>query len=582
MFFPEVPNWKIRASIIWLAFLLATASHDPVAAQTSAPSSKRAESILMEVFVRGDSAKSTDGAAYAKSLADRTPGLTVQVHDVLKDSAQLNRLWKLAKAGGRDKPVVPAFRSCDRMHYGFDGADLTGASVRDLYTVHVYTRDTCPRCKKAKAYFSRLQAEWPALRVQIYEITQDASARQRWQDAARRHQRVPGLPTILFANRILIGYQGDETSGKQIEQLIRRVSGHEQARKWNEDRQKIEPSVVDVSSLLLFRGWGLTASLPMATTVGVPLHQNDSDDVPPPEPAWDDVPVPGDGFDDVPLPDPGTLIPSDDADAGAAGRSPEAEAPFGETDGDTLSVPWLGELRVSQLGLPLFTFLVGLIDGFNPCAMWVLVFLLSILVNIKDRRKIVLIAGTFVVISGLAYYTFMALWLNLFLIIGMARWIQLALGGTATVIGVINVKDFFAFKKGISLSIPESSKPGIYARVRKIVAAEYLTAALMGAVVLAILVNLVEMVCTAGLPAMYTQILTMHGLPAWHNYMYLALYISAYMLDDTVLLTIVVVTLSHRRLQEREGRWLKLISGMVILVLGLVMIFKPTWMQLGH
>jgi hypothetical protein len=225
---------------------------------------------------------------------------------------------------------------------------------------------------------------------------------------------------------------------------------------------------------------------------------------------------------------------------------------------------------------------VGLVDGFNPCAMWVLVFLLSVLVNIKDRRKILLIAGTFVLISGVAYYTFMAAWLNLFLLIGIARPIQITLGVMAIVIGVINVKDFFAFKKGISFSIPESSKPGIYARVRRIVATEYLMVAVMGAVVLAILVNVVELLCTAGLPALYTQILTMHELPAWQNYAYLGLYIAAYMLDDTILLTIVVVTLSHRKLQEREGRWLKMLSGVVILALGVVMIFKPEWMQLGQ
>ena len=170
----------------------------------------------------------------------------------------------------------------------------------------------------------------------------------------------------------------------------------------------------------------------------------------------------------------------------------------GDSAPDSLIVPVLGELQVSKLGLPAFTFLVGLVDGFNPCAMWVLIFLLSVLVNIKDRKKIILIAGTFVLISGLAYYTFMAAWLNLFLLIGLARWIQILLGFMAISIGVINVKDFFAFKKGISLSIPESSKPGIYARVRSIVSAKYLTVAMMGAVVLAVLVNVVELLCTAG------------------------------------------------------------------------------------
>jgi hypothetical protein len=216
--------------------------------------------------------------------------------------------------------------------------------------------------------------------------------------------------------------------------------------------------------------------------------------------------------------------------------------------------------------------------------MWILVFLLSVLVNIKDRWKILLIAGTFVVVSGLAYYAFMVAWLNAFmyLLIDVARPAQVILGTLAIVIGVVNVKDFFAFKKGISFSIPESAKPGLYRRVRQIVSATYVPAALGGVVVLAVVVNVVELLCTAGLPALYTNILTMQDLPAWKNYAYLALYISAYMLDDTILLAIVVATLSNRRLQEREGRWLKLISGVVILGMGLVMLFRPELLQLGH
>jgi uncharacterized membrane protein HdeD (DUF308 family) len=152
----------------------------------------------------------------------------------------------------------------------------------------------------------------------------------------------------------------------------------------------------------------------------------------------------------------------------------------------------------------------------------------------------------------------------------------------ALFIGIVNVKDYFAFKKGLSLSIPESTKPGLYRRVRKIVEAKYLSAAISGAIVLAIVVNMVELLCTAGLPALYTQILTLQALPAWQNYLYLGIYIGAYMLDDTVLVVIVVATLSHRKLQEREGRWLKLLSGIVILALGIVMIFRPDLLQLGH
>ncbi len=243
--------------------------------------------------------------------------------------------------------------------------------------------------------------------------------------------------------------------------------------------------------------------------------------------------------------------------------------------GDTIEVPLFGRLSESRLGMPAFTFLVGLVDGFNPCAMWVLLFLLSVLVNLRSRAKILAVAGTFVVISGLAYFAFMAAWLNVFLLIEYVRGTQVTLGVLAMAIGAIHVKDFFAFKWGISLSIPESAKPGIYARVRRIVTAENLIGAVSGAIVLAVLVNIIELLCTAGLPALYTEILTLRGYAPWKNYAYLGLYNVAYMLDDTLMVGLVVITLGRHKLQEREGRWLKLVSGAIIFALGLVMIIKP-------
>jgi len=161
------------------------------------------------------------------------------------------------------------------------------------------------------------------------------------------------------------------------------------------------------------------------------------------------------------------------------------------------------------------------------------------------------------------------------MLIGLDRYAQIALGCFAIVIGTINVKDFFAFGRGVSMSIPDSAKPGLYARVRKIVMAPHLWAALSGAIVLAVLVNIIELLCTAGLPALYTQILVMQEYSSFVNYLYLGLYIVAYMLDDTLLVGIVVLTLSKRKLQETQGRWLKLLSGVVILALGILMLVKP-------
>jgi len=243
-----------------------------------------------------------------------------------------------------------------------------------------------------------------------------------------------------------------------------------------------------------------------------------------------------------------------------AGAAPVGQVPAIETA--------LGRLDVRALGLPLFTVMLGLLDGFNPCAMWVLLFVLALLVNLHSRTRMLLIAGVFVAVSGLAYYAFMAAWLNVFLIVGHSRAVEIVLGIVAVSVGALNVKDFMALGRGPSLAIPETAKPGIYGRVRGIVQAENLGAALAGAVVLAVLVNLVELACTAGLPIVYTRVLSSLPMPAWRYYAYLALYNAAYVFDDGLVLAVAVVTLGRYKLQERQARWLKLLSGAVMLALG--------------
>ena len=256
--------------------------------------------------------------------------------------------------------------------------------------------------------------------------------------------------------------------------------------------------------------------------------------------------------------------------AGAPGRAGGTE--------ETIEMPFLGRVSVGELGLPAFTIVLGLLDGFNPCAMWVLLFVLSLLVNLHDRVKMAVIGGTFVLVSGVVYFAFMAAWLNLFLLVGVSRAAEVVLGLIAAGIGALNLKDFVAAGRGPSLAIPASARPAIYARVRAVVTAERTGAALGGVIVLAVLVNVVELLCTAGFPAVYTRILTLRELPAWQYYGYLALYNVAYVLDDGLMLTLAVVTLSRRKLQERAGRWLKLVTGGVMLGLGAVLITRPPWL----
>lgn len=570
-----VPNRFILNVLCFLSvhFLGGTGGYAQSQTDVSSPTVRP---VHLEAFVRSDLPAAEQVEAYAKDLRQRIPGLNVVVHDVLKDREQLIRLHELTKRFGKSKAVVPSFYACNRMVFGFASGEKSGPSVERLLTVHVYTRSTCQRCQDAKKFIAQLKTRWPALRFEIYDVSLDQQSRLTWEQLCRGTGQPPGLPTIDFAGRVLIGYQGDAVSGVELERLIEKVSGVNQDQSTSEssDHKKSDGPANDDHSLLF---------APLLWNIGI-LHapHRSAPSVQASEQqglTQERIVDPLKASEQIELDD--LLLP---AEANESEMSDAAmDRPVDESTSEgSIHLPYLGTLQVHEIGLPTFTFAVGLVDGFNPCAMWVLVFLLSVLVNIRDRWKIMAIAGTFVVVSGLAYFAFMAAWLNLFMLIGIARPVQITLGIFAIGIGLINVKDFIAFKKGFSLSIPESSKPGLYRRVRQIVNAKYLTVAILGAIALAIVVNMIELLCTAGLPALYTQILSLQQLPLWENYLFLGLYISAYMLDDTLLLGAVVLTLSHRKLQEREGQWLKLLSGLVILALGLTMIFRPSWLQLGR
>ena len=278
-------------------------------------------------------------------------------------------------------------------------------------------------------------------------------------------------------------------------------------------------------------------------------------------------------------PRPAATTPITAAEGAAACDAEESLSckanPGAESDTQPFEITVFGRaISVDDVGLPLFTLIIGLLDGFNPCSMWVLILMISLLAPLNNRPRMLAIAGTFVLIQGIVYYLFMAAWLNLFLFIGLSRASELVIAGIAIMAGMINLKDFWAFGRGISLSIPDAAKPGIYARMRGILHAENLTAALIATVVLGLLVQLVELLCTSGFPALFTRILTLKQLDGASYYGYLLLYNAAYMLDDVIVLTIGVITLSKHRLQENEGRWLKFISGLAMVGLGLYLIFS--------
>jgi thiol-disulfide isomerase/thioredoxin len=238
-------------------------------------------------------------------------------------------------------------------------------------------------------------------------------------------------------------------------------------------------------------------------------------------------------------------------------------------------LPSIGEVDLEQWSLPLVTITLGALDSLNPCAFFVLLFLLSLLVHARSRARMLLIGGVFVGISGLVYFLFMAAWLNLFLFVGEVLWITTGAGLLALIMGLINIKDFFYFQRGVSLSIPEGAKPGLFNRMRRLVGAPTLASMLVGTVVLGILANAYELLCTAGFPMVFSRILTLRELSPGGYYSYIVLYCLVYVLPLFLIVMVFALTLGQRKLSANEGRLLKLMSGLMMAALGTILILAP-------
>ncbi|MBK5914026.1 NrdH-redoxin [Rhodocyclus purpureus] len=242
---------------------------------------------------------------------------------------------------------------------------------------------------------------------------------------------------------------------------------------------------------------------------------------------------------------------------------------------DFVELPYFGRVAADSLSLPLLTIVLAGLDAFNPCAFFVLLFLLSMLVHQQSRRRMLLIGGIFVAVSALMYFAFMAAWLKLFMIVGQLAWVTLAAGALAVVVGLLNVKDFFFLRQGPSLSIPEAKKPDLFRRARAVLAADKLPALLAATGLLAIAANFYELLCTAGFPMVYTHVLSLANLDTATRYAWLAAYNLIYVLPLAAIVVVFARTLGARKLGEREGRLLKLLSGLMMCGLGALLLLAP-------
>jgi len=252
-----------------------------------------------------------------------------------------------------------------------------------------------------------------------------------------------------------------------------------------------------------------------------------------------------------------------------------------EKKDEIISLPIIGKVNLSQLSLPVLTITVGALDGFNPCAMWVLVFLLALLMNFRSRKKMLLVGGVFIFVSALFYYLVLAAWLNLFLFLSYVDLTRMIIGFMAVLAGLWQIKNFFESRAGVCKVSQNRWNKKITEKAKKYIYSAALPLTLLGIAALALSVNLVEFFCSAGLPAIYTRILSLSRLHPFAYYLYILLYVFVFMLDDLIILTIAAVTLEKIGFTNKYSRWSALIGGLIIFILGVLLIYAPQFLMFG-
>lgn len=267
------------------------------------------------------------------------------------------------------------------------------------------------------------------------------------------------------------------------------------------------------------------------------------------------------------------------ADARAAEAPEPSGAPPASRSPERITVPVLGEVSLRGLSLPVLTILLAAVDGFNPCAMWTLVFLIGLLLGMQDRARMWALGTAFIAGSAAVYFLFMAAWLNLLLFLGTVAWVRGAIALVAIAGGLYYLREYVLNPEAACKVTAAEGRQRVFRKLRELASERNFLLALGGILVLAFAVNLVEAVCSAGIPAVYAQVLAANALPAWQYYAYIGLYIAVFMLDDLVIFVVAMKTLEFAGVGTRYTRASNLIGGVLLLALGAVMLLRPEWLM---
>lgn len=250
---------------------------------------------------------------------------------------------------------------------------------------------------------------------------------------------------------------------------------------------------------------------------------------------------------------------------------------FDTVERDTVRIPLIGEVQLAEFSLLVGAIVIGFVDGFNPCAMWVLLFLITLLVNAKDRRRMWILGVIFLLTSALVYFVIMMSWLQVALQLTMIKWFRYIIGAFAIFFGGYNLFNYIkSLKKDDGCVVTDKPKrEKLLEKAKRVVKANSLWVAIIGIITLAVTVNLIELACSAGLPLLYTQILAYNDVSSIGYLGYVSVYILFFLLDDLLIFTIAMVTMKVTGFSTKYTKYSHLVGGLIMVLIGVLLIFFP-------
>jgi len=417
-------------------------------------------------------------------------------------------------------PEIQLSSDLDKDWYSYDS---NGELKINLY---FFWSETCPHCKEAHPFIDDIPKEQPMINIKSHMVTNAGTMDILNKISNKTGVEANSVPYIAYCGKAFVGWGSTELTGKflvnQLDSCYKKIkSGAKQFQSNNVDN--IEMTGCDISTSSEDEGF--------MSTCGDPTEYSQGDI---------------------------------------------------STQIQSVNVPFLGEVHPEEMSLPMLTIVLAGVDAFNPCAFFVLLFLLSIMVNAKSKGRMLIVGGIFVFFSGLIYFIFMAAWLNIFKLLGAGSsgsYIILGAGVLAVIAGAINVKDYFYTKGKVSLSMSAENRTSLIKRMGKLSNTSSMAAMIGGTTVLAIMANAYELLCTAGFPMIYTSVLSMHELSDFNRYMYLVFYNLVYVIPLAAIVIAFSMTLGKRKLTENEGQTLKLMSGTMMTGLGTTLVLSPESLQ---